>query len=204
MIRTYESLEGDSPLVLQGTVPFNNQILISLSMSPYFFYFFAAVLIFASLSVVLAKNPLYNVLSLVVAIFSLSCLFVILEAFFVGMVLLLVYAGAVLIFFLFVVMCLNLNTVTLTSSQQSRFHWLGTFVGLMFVSSFYFAAKSFIKAQTMEATSIRGTIETIGKILFTDYLLPFELTSLLLLIAIFGIVSLAQGALSTGKNTENP
>ena len=63
--------------------------------------------------------------------------------------------------------------------------------------------KSFIKAQTMEPSSIRGTIETIGKILFTDYLLPFELTSLLLLIAIFGIVSLAQGALSTGKDVEN-
>ena len=172
-------------------------------MSPYFFYLFAAILIFASLVVISAKNPLYNVLSLVVAIFSLSCLFVILEAFFVGMILLLVYAGAVLVFFLFVVMCLNLNSVTLTSSQQGRFRILGSVVGLMFVFSFYLAAKSFIKAQTMEPSSIRGTIEIIGKILFTDYLLPFELTSLLLLIAIFGIVSLAQGALSTGKDTQN-
>ena len=82
-------------------------------MSPFFFYLFAAILIFASLAVVLARNPLYNVLALVVAIFSLSCLFVLLEAFFVGMILLLVYAGAVLVFFLFVVMCLNLNTITL-------------------------------------------------------------------------------------------
>ena len=170
-------------------------------MSPYFFYLFAAILIFASLAVVLARNPLYNVLSLVVAIFSLSCLFVLLEAFFVGMILLLVYAGAVLVFFLFVVMCLNLNTITLTSAQQTRFRWLGTIVGLMFAASFGLATKSFIKAQTMEPSSIRGTIETIGKILFTDYLLPFELTSLLLLIAIFGIVSLAQGALSTGKDS---
>lgn len=173
-------------------------------MSPFFFYLFAAILIFASLSVVLARNPLYNVLALVIAIFSLSCLFVLLEAFFVGMVLLLVYAGAVLIFFLFVVMCLNLNTVTLEQAQQTRFRVLGTMVGLTFAASFGLAAKSFIKAQTMEPSSIRGTIEIIGKILFTDYLLPFELTSLLLLIAIFGIVSLAQGALSTGKDTENP
>lgn len=173
-------------------------------MSPYFFYLFAAILIFASLSVILARNPLYNVLALVVAIFSLSCLFVLLEAFFVGMILLLVYAGAVLVFFLFVVMCLNLNTIQLTSGQQTRFRWLGSIVGLMFFASFGLAAKSFIKAQSMDASSIRGTIETIGKILFTDYLLPFELTSLLLLIAIFGIVSLAQGALSTGKDIENP
>lgn len=171
-------------------------------MSPFFFYLFAAILIFASLAVVLARNPLYNVLSLVVAIFSLSCLFVLLEAFFVGMVLLLVYAGAVLVFFLFVVMCLNLNVVLLTSAAQSRFRTWGIFFGLMFACSFCLAFKSFIKAQTMEPSSIRGTIESIGKILFTDYLLPFELTSLLLLIAIFGIVSLAQGALSTGKDED--
>ena len=169
-------------------------------MSPFFFYLFAVILVLASLAVVLARNPLYNVLSLVVAIFALSCLFVLLEAFFVGMILLLVYAGAVLVFFLFVVMCLNLNAVILTSVQQSRFRWLGTLAGLMFASSIFLALQSFIKTQTMDPSSIRGTIETIGKILFTDYLLPFELTSLLLLIAIFGIVSLAQGALSTGKD----
>ena len=106
-------------------------------MAPYFFYFFAAILIFASLSVVLARNPLYNVLSLVVAVFSLSCLFIILEAFFVGMVLLLVYAGAVLVFFLFVVMCLNLNAVSLNSARQNRFRWLGGLAGLLFASSFF-------------------------------------------------------------------
>jgi NADH-quinone oxidoreductase subunit J len=172
-------------------------------MPPFFFYLFAAILILASLAVVLARNPLYNVLALVVAIFSLSCLFVLLEAFFVGMVLLLVYAGAVLVFFLFVVMCLNLNTTTLDHAQQTRFRWLGSLVGLMFLASFGLAFTSFIKAQTMGASNVCGTIETIGKILFTDYLLPFELTSLLLLIAIFGIVSLAQGALSTGKEAQN-
>jgi NADH-quinone oxidoreductase subunit J len=172
-------------------------------MSPYFFYLFAAILIFASLVVVLARNPLYNVLALVVAIFSLSCLFVLLEAFFVGMVLLLVYAGAVMVFFLFVVMCLKLNTFTLENALQSRFRLYGTVVGLSFACLLGLAAKSFIKAQTMEASSIRGTIETIGKILFTDYVLPFELTSLLLLIAIFGIVSLAQGALGTGQDNKN-
>jgi NADH-quinone oxidoreductase subunit J len=169
-------------------------------MHEFFFYLFALTLILASLAVVLARNPLYNVLALVVAIFSLSCLFVLLEAFFVGMILLLVYAGAVLVFFLFVVMCLNLNTVTLTSGQQTRFWRLGSAAGILFAASFGLAANSFVKAQTQEPSSIRGTIEAIGQILFTNYLLPFELTSLLLLIAIFGIVSLAQGALSTGKD----
>src|SRR5579862_5711383 len=100
-------------------------------MSPIFFYIFAIVLILACFSVVLARNPLYNVLSLVVAIFSISCLFVLLEAYFVGMILLLVYAGAVLVFFLFVVMCLNLNTLNLPPASQNRFRWLGSFAGLM-------------------------------------------------------------------------
>ena len=171
-------------------------------MSPFFFYIFAAALVLASLTVVLARNPLYNVLALVVAIFSLSSLFVLLEAFFVGIILLVVYAGAVLVFFLFVVMCLNLGPETLDSSQQNHFRWLGGFTGLMFAATFFLAAKSFLQAQAVEPSSIRGTIENIGRILFTDYLLPFELTSFLLLIAIFGIVSLAQGVLNTGRAGE--
>ncbi len=167
-------------------------------MISFFFYLFATILILASLAVVLARNPLYNVLSLVVVIFCLSSLFILLEAFFVGVILLLVYAGAVMIFFLFVVMCLNLNGQTLNALQQSRFRLLECLIGVLFLSEFSFAIKSFLTAPAMPASSIRGTIETVGKILFTDYLLPFELTSFLLLITIFGIVALAKGALSTG------
>src|SRR5438046_2260874 len=96
-----------------------------MSIPSFFFYLFATILILASLAVVLARNPLYNVLSLVVVIFSLSSLFMLLEAFFVGVILLLVYAGAVLVFFLFVVMCLNLGSETFDSVRQSRLRWLG-------------------------------------------------------------------------------
>ena len=166
----------------------------------FFFYFFAATAVLAALSVILARNPLYNVLSLVVVIFSLSSLFLLLEAFFVGVILLLVYAGAVLVFFLFVVMCLNLKSDTLTPLKQDRFQLFGWAAGLSFFAGFMLVAKSLLQAQAVAGPStVRGTIEAIGGILFTDYLLPFELTSLLLLIAIFGIVSLAQGAFSTGK-----
>ena len=168
-----------------------------MSVPSLFFYLFATILILASLAVVLARNPLYNVLSLVVVIFSLSSLFILLEAFFVGIILLLVYAGAVLVFFLFVVMCLNLNSPTFTTLEQSRFRLLGAVAGLTFLSGFFLAFKSFLIAQPIAPSTIRGTIEIVGRILFTDYLLPFELTSLLLLIAIFGIVSLAKGALNT-------
>jgi NADH-quinone oxidoreductase subunit J len=68
-------------------------------MTSFFFYLFSAIAVLAAISVITARNPLYNVLSLVVVIFSLSSLFILLEAFFVGIILLLVYAGAVMIFF---------------------------------------------------------------------------------------------------------
>ena len=103
-------------------------------MPSFFFYLFAAVLILASLAVISARNPFYNVLSLVVVIFALASLFILLEAFFVGIILLLVYAGAVLVFFLFVVMFLNLNSPTFTNLEQSRFRILGMVAGITFLS----------------------------------------------------------------------
>lgn len=172
-------------------------------MSSFFFYLFATVLILASLSVVLARNPLYNVLSLVVVIFSLSSLFILLEAFFVGVILLLVYAGAVLVFFLFVVMCLNLEPETFDSIRKNRLRLVGWLMGLAFLAEFSFVVSIFLKTQASQPSSIRGTIEIIGKILFTEYLLPFELTSILLLIAVFGIVSLAKGGLKKTWDTDS-
>ncbi len=165
--------------------------------SSLFFYCSAFVLLLASLGVVLARNPMYNVLSLVLAIFSLSSIFISLQAYFVGIILILVYAGAVLVFFLFVVMCLNLNAPVLRSEKDRHFKFLGAAIGLFFLSDAMMAIKSFLLASQLPSSSLRGTIETIGQILFTDYLLPFELTSLLLLIAVFGIVSLAKGAFKT-------
>jgi len=165
--------------------------------TPFFFYLFAAALVLASLTVVLARNPLYNVLSLVAAIFALSSIFMLLEAFFVGVVLLLVYAGAILVFFLFVVMCLNLTPEALSTTGQGHMRVLGWLAAALFLSEFFLVLKSFAWAQAVGASSVRGTVEAVGKVLFTDYLLPFELTSFLLLIAVFGIVSLAKGAFKT-------
>ncbi|MBL8012593.1 MAG: NADH-quinone oxidoreductase subunit J [Candidatus Omnitrophica bacterium] len=165
-------------------------------MSLLFFYFFATMLVLSGLVVILAQNPLYNVLSLVVATFCLSNLFLLLEAYFVGIILLLVYAGAVLIFFLFVVMCLNLNNPS-AFQNQNRFKISGWLLGSCFLASFFLTTKSYLLTRSLEPSSIRGTIEAIGKILFTEYVLPFELTSFLLLVATFGIVSLAQGSLKS-------
>ncbi|MBP6343459.1 MAG: NADH-quinone oxidoreductase subunit J [Candidatus Omnitrophica bacterium] len=172
-------------------------------MSDFFFYFFATILVLSALTVVLARNPLYNVLSLVVASFSLASLFMHMEAFFVGVILLLVYAGAVVIFFLFVVMCLNLSAPVHTTSQQNRFKTIGWLIGLLLATEFYIVIQSFLAAQNLPASSIRGTVENVGILIFTDYLLPFELTSFILFIAIFGIVSLAKGAMESTWDKKN-
>ncbi|MBI1976746.1 MAG: NADH-quinone oxidoreductase subunit J [Candidatus Omnitrophica bacterium] len=166
-------------------------------MNPFFFYFFATLLILAGLAVILARNPIYSVLSLVAAIFSLASLFILLEAFFVGIILLLVYAGAVLVLFLFVVMFLNLNQAEVARVKQSRLRPLGFLAGAAFLAELLWVVKASVSAGSSSAESVRGTIETIGKILFTDYLLPFELTSFLLLAAVIGIVSLAKGTLKS-------
>lgn len=164
-------------------------------MNPFFFYLFAGVLILSSLAVVLARNPVYSVLSLVTAVFALASLFILLEAFFVGVILLLVYAGAVLVLFLFVVMLLNLNKEELARTRQGRFRFIGLAAGSLFFAQLSWVVRAFAGNETAAPASFRGTIETIGRILFTDYLLPFELTSFLLLVAVFGIVSLSKGEL---------
>lgn len=171
-------------------------------MSVIFFYFFAALAVISALTVVLGRNPLYNVLALVVTIFSLSALFMQMEAYFVGVILLLVYAGAVMIFFLFVVMCLNLNEASQLTLRQSRFRILGGLTGILLFIEIFIATKAFLAVPAASTPSIRGTIETVGKLIFTEYLLPFELTSFLLFIAIFGIVSLAQGTLDSKWDQE--
>lgn len=168
-------------------------------MHSFFFYLFATVLVLACLSVVMSRNPLYNVLSLVAAIFSLSTLFVLMEAYFVGIILLLVYAGAVLVFFLFVVMCLNIQPDAKATLRSNPFRFWGWLAGGLFLMEIFWVVKGAGQALAMEPSSIRGTIENIGQILFTDYALVFELTSFLLLIAVFGIVSLTQGVLKVGK-----
>ena len=160
-------------------------------MTSFFFYILAMVLVFASLAVVLARNPVYSVLSLVTAIFALASLFIILEAFFVSAILLLVYAGAVLVLFLFVIMLLNLHRQEVMRLKQGFLRPLGFLIGVSFLSELFWVIQAY-RSSVEPTTSFRGTAEVIGQTLFTEYLLPFELTSFLLLAAIFGIVVLAK------------
>ena len=157
-----------------------------------FFYTFASVMVLAALSVVFNRHPIYSVLSLLVAMFCLASLFIMLGAYFVAALQILLYAGAVLVLFLFVIMLLNLEPEAMARMRVFTLRTFGTFAAaFLFVSLVRLVRTSGPPSLTAVA-SVSGTVESIGRLLFTTYLLPFELTSFLILAAIIGAVTLAK------------
>ena len=158
------------------------------------FYLIGGVMLGACLVVILNRQPVYSVLSLLVAMFCLSMLFVMLGAYFVAALQILLYAGAVLVLFLFVIMLLNLRH-ELLSHVRSTFRRGGALVvGLSFCALITsLAVREQLSSQPLPAgAGMTVSVEEIGRLLFTKYLLPFELTSFLILAAIIGAITLAR------------
>ena len=161
------------------------------------FYLFSGVMLTAALLVVFSRQPIYSVLSLLVAMFCLAALFVMLGAYFVAALQILLYAGAVLVLFLFVIMLLNLDKDALARLRPFTRRGVGTVVAVLFVLQLIgLITRSAIGPSSSASpthTTETGTVAQIGRLLFTKYLLPFELTSFLILAAIIGAVTLARG-----------
>ena len=158
-----------------------------------FFYLFTGLMVLAAGSVVLNRQPIYSVLSLLVVMFCLAALFVMLGAYFVAGLQVLLYAGAVLVLFLFVLMLLNLEQESLARARRFTLGGLGAAAALLLLA----ALLRILLAPSRTAMPARppaasGTVESVGRLLFTAYLLPFELTSFLILAAIIGAVTLAK------------
>jgi len=163
------------------------------------FYIFSGVMVAAALSVVFSRQPIYGVLSLLVAMFCLAGLFVLLGAYFVAALQILLYAGAVLVLFIFVIMLLNLDKETLTRLRPLSRPMLGVFVAALFCVqlAWLLAGRQALPIEVAGGTALpaaaqAGSVADIGRLLFTKYLLPFELTSFLILAAIVGAVTLAR------------
>jgi len=157
-----------------------------------FFYSASGVMLAAALWVVFSRQPIYSVLSLLVAMFCLATLFVMLGAYFVAALQILLYAGAVLVLFLFVIMLLNLEQETLARMRPFTLRGLGAVVAILFCGELvWLITRS--SSPTFGGPAPSGTVEQIGRLLFTKYLLPFELTSFLILAAIIGAITLARG-----------
>jgi NADH-quinone oxidoreductase subunit J len=160
------------------------------------FYVFAAIALASSLAMVAQRNPVIAAMNLVLTMFSLAALFVLLQAHFLAVIQLLVYAGAVMVLFLFVIMFLNLTDEQLLPGKKSILHVTG--IGLAIYALLQLrelvARTPSVPPKAVDATF--GTTAAIGRLLFSDYLLPFEITSVLILAAIVGAVVLAKRRLN--------
>jgi NADH-quinone oxidoreductase subunit J len=164
------------------------------------FYLFAAVAVVASLLVIAQRNPIYSVLYLIASFGALSALYVLLEAPFVAMIQIIVYAGAIMVLFLFVVMLLNAphedteedleRGVRPTVSGGVRA--FGVLLALTLVAEVIWALAVTRRNGDQFAGEAVSSVAAIGRSLFTDYAFPFEVTSILILVALVGSVVLAR------------
>lgn len=158
-----------------------------------FFLLLATAAIVSAILMITRRNPVTSALYLVLNFFCIAVLYLLLRAQFIAIIQITVYAGAIMVLFLFVIMLLNLGEDNLAKWKLTSSKLVAVLLGAAMLAEvlyfvIYFTSSSVIspKAESL------GTVESIGKILFSDYLFPFEITSLLLLVAIVGAIFLAS------------
>lgn len=156
------------------------------------FYLAAGAMILSALAVIWAKSPVYSLLSLLVTMCCLAVLFVLLGAVFLAALQLLIYAGAILVLFLFVFMLLKLDPATIARARQCAGRWPALLLGGWLLFQLGWILRAVLARGASAQAPVSGTIATVGGAIFHAALLPFELTSLLILAAIIGAVALAQ------------
>lgn len=159
------------------------------------FYFLTFLTLFAALGVVFSKSPVYSVLFLILTFFSLSGHYILLNAQFVAAVNIIVYAGAIMVLFLFVIMFLNLNQDTELEENKSMLTKVAGVIsgGLLLVIMIAVLKDAELGSYDPENFNSQiGMVENLGQLLFTKYLLPFELASVLFLAAMVGAVMLGK------------
>lgn len=167
-------------------------------LQTFVFYIFASALIISSLGVILARNSVHSALFLVLAFFSCSALWILLKAEFLALILVLVYVGAVMTLFLFVVMMLNVDTDATRGGFVRYLPFALIVSGLMFgalimaVGPQYFGSSNLLMPLATKENF--SNISALGDVLYTDYALPFEMAGCLLLVAILAAVMLTLRA----------
>ncbi len=157
----------------------------------FIFYVLAAILLFAALRVITTRNPVHAALHLVLAFFTAAGIWLLLQAEFLAIVLVLVYVGAVMVLFLFVVMMLDINIDKLREGFWSYLPLAGTIGALMAIEmAMILGNKYFIAAESVSRPVTYSDTAALGKVMYTDYLLPFELAAVVLLVAIVAAIAL--------------
>ena len=158
------------------------------------FFALATLTVLSALGVVLSRSPIRSALSLVMTLFLLAVLFILLDAHLVGALQVLVYAGAIMVLFLFVIMLLNLQSEPHEEGRriQRAVAWATAALMLALLLTGFWRGGSGAAVAEGAVPAQFGTTAALSERLFTHFLLPFEITSLLLLIAIVGAVVLAR------------
>jgi NADH-quinone oxidoreductase subunit J len=169
------------------------------------FYFFAAVTVVSALSMISVRNPVHAALLLVLTFFSSAFVWMLLEAEFLAITLVLVYVGAVMVLFLFVVMMLDIN-LTVLREGFARFLPVGAALALILFGMIWYALKHsglhVIGATTPKPAEYSNT-EALGRVLYTDYVFAFEVAAVILLVAIIAAISLTLRR-RKGTKYQNP
>ena len=157
------------------------------------FYFLSAILVFAALRVVTLRNPVHAALHLVLAFFSASGIWILLQAEFLAIALILVYVGAVMVLFLFVVMLLDINLDRLREGFWSYLP-LGAIVALLIVAEMGLVLGGMywgiLEGDVPQVEAGFSNVQAVGRLLFTEYVYPFELASVVLLVGIVAATAL--------------
>ncbi len=166
-----------------------------------FFWIFAVISVLSAIMVVASRNPMHSVLYLILTFFNVAGLYVLLGAHFLAAIQIAVYAGAIMVLFLFVVMLLNLKKGEHEFSKLPGVKMLGIGLALFLLFEIAFITHSVLTEGTKgkfpaETVAAEGNTELIGKLLFTDYLYAFEIASVLLLVAMVGSIILAKRKLT--------
>lgn len=170
--------------------------------SKYLFFFLSAVAIISALMVLLSKKPIHSVLYLTLTFFTLAGHYILLNAQFLAVVHIIVYAGAIMVLFLFTVMLLNLN-IKGEFQKPTIVKVIAAISGGMLFLLLIASLKSFdaTALSNPELTQI-GLVKQLGKTLYTDFLLPFEISSILFLSAMVGAVMLGKKYKHTNLNQQ--
>ncbi len=159
------------------------------------FYPLAGVVTLLALGVVFNKSPIGSAVSLIGMMLGLAAVFVLLQAHFLAILQIIIYAGAIMVLFMFVIMLLNLQGDGSDWKVRERNVWLTAFTGLLIVGVLYKIIEKTSEADFSAPAEVPenfGTVAEVGKFLFTDFVLPFEVASILLLAAMVGAVVLAK------------
>ena len=167
------------------------------------FYVFAAILVFAALRVVTARNPVHSALWLVLAFFTAAAHWLMLGAEFLAIVLVLVYVGAVMVLFLFVIMMLDVNFEHLRKGFKSYLP-IGVTVGvLVLIEMALVVLGGYVKPVVAPAAASADNTKALGRILYTDYVYAFEIAAVILLVAIVAAIALTHRTRKATKH-QNP